>query len=185
MKDASIIELYWNRDENAIKETKQKYGRLCAGVAENMLDSAQDCEECVSDTYLTVWNCIPPAKPDRFPAFLCKITRNLALKKIEYNTAVKRNKNMVSSLDELGDCVSGSESTDEHIDMRELTSAINSFLSDRKKREQIVFVKRYWLYEPLADIAKEVGTSEKNVTLILFRLREKLKDYLTKEGFNV
>ncbi len=185
MKDASIIELFWNRDENAIKETKQKYGRLCASVAENMLDSEQDCEECVSDTYLTAWNCIPPAKPDRFPAFLCKITRNLALKKIEYNTAIKRNKNMVSSLDELGDCVSGSGSAEEHVDMHELTSAINSFLSAQKKREQMIFVKRYWLYEPLADIAKEVGTSEKNVTLILFRLRERLKDYLIKEGFNV
>lgn len=185
MDDASIIELYFKRKEQAIEETKIKYGRLCFDLASNMLGNDQDSEECVNDTYMTVWNTIPPTRPDRFSAFLCKITKNHALKKLEYSSALKRSRNMTLSVDELGDCVSGKDSPEDEIQMHELSSAISRFLRTRKEREQIIFIKRYWFYEPLSDIAEEFGITEKNVSLILYRTRQKLKDHLTKEGFDI
>ncbi len=185
MDDASIIELYFKRNEQAIAETGIKYGKLCFKVADNMLNNIQDTEECVNDTYMTAWNTIPPTRPVRFSAFLCKITKNLALKKIEYNIASKRNKNMTLSIDELSDCVSDKNTPEDELLIKELSSEINRFLSQQKEREQIIFVKRYWFYESVSDIAKDFNLTEKNTSAILLRLRQKLKAHLIKEGFNL
>lgn len=116
MDDKKIIALYWARDENAIRETSSKYGRLCTYIANNILANHEDSEECVNDTYLAVWNAIPKQRPDKFSAFIAKITRNLALKKYEYMSAAKRNSSVVTSLEELGDCVSGTNSTESEIE---------------------------------------------------------------------
>lgn len=185
MDDASIIDLYFKRNEQAIKETDLKYGKLCFKLASNMLNNIQDAEECVNDTYMTTWNTIPPTRPFRFSAFLCKITKNLALKKIEHETASKRNRKMSLSIDELGDLVSGMPSPEDEILVKEVTSEVNKFLSKQKERDQMIFVKRYWYYESVSAIAKDFQITEKNASAILLRLRQKLKAHLMKEGFDI
>ncbi len=185
MNDASIIELYWERNQQAIRETDKKYGRLCLSTANNLLNNLHDSQECVNDTYLVAWNKIPPTKPEHLAAFLCRITKNIAYKKIERNNALKRSNNLLLSFDELGDCVSGISSPEDEIYLKELSDAISTFLYKQKERDQAIFLKRYWFCNSISDIASEVGLSEKNTTLILFRLRQKLKNYLMKEGFDI
>lgn len=136
MDDNKIVELYWERREEAIKETALKYGRLCTHIAKNILLSCEDSEECVNDTYFAVWNAIPNERPNRFSAFISRITRNLALKKYEYISAAKRNPIAITSLEELGDCVSGTESPESEIESRRIEITIeNSFGGRVKKRE--------------------------------------------------
>ncbi len=185
MNDAAIIELFWNRDEQAIIETKLKYGRLCTSLASNMLDSLEDAEECVSDTYFTVWNCIPTDKPNYFSAYLCKITKNLVLKKIAYNSAVKRSTNMSKSIDEIGEMLSNSTTPEDEYDLKELSAALSRFLRKRKEKNRQIFIRRYWYYASIEDIAEIFGMTENNVSLVLFRERKALKEFLKKEGFDI
>lgn len=184
MEDASIIELFFERNQQAIEETDKKYGKLCFRVANNLPNNFHDSQECLSDTYLTAWNKIPPTRPKCYPAFLCKISKNLALKKIEYHRASKRDSNLTLSLDELGDCVSG-VNIDSHLSYKQLSAAITSFLYSQKERERVIFIRRYWFCDDISDIAKAMGITQNNVTLILFRTRQSLKKYLTKEGFDI
>lgn len=185
MEDASIIELFFERNGQAIEETDKKYGKLCFSVANNLLNNFHDSQECVSDTYLAAWNKIPPTRPKHYPAFLCKITKNFALKKLEYYTADKRNANLTLSLDELGDCVSDTSSVDSQMSYKELGLAISSFLYKQKERDRVIFIKRYWFCDDISNIAKVMGITQNNVTLILFRMRQNLRKYLTKEGFDL
>lgn len=185
MDDASIIELYFSRNERALKETENKYGRLCMSVAGNILGDFNDTEECVNDAYLAVWKRIPPERPEFFAAFLCKITKNLAFKKVEYACAAKRNKNLTFPLDELADCVSGKGGPEDELYLKELSLAISRFLHTQKERDRVIFVKRYWFFEPLTQIADETGLRKNTVSSILFRQRRRLKEYLLKEGFDL
>lgn len=185
MNDESIIELFWKRDEQAIIETKLKYGGLCTSLASNMLDSLEDAQECVNDTYLTVWNQIPTDKPNYFSAYLCKIIKNLALKKIEYNSAKKRNCKMSQSIDEIGEILSDSNSPEDEYDLKELSAALSRFLRMRKEKNQQIFIRRYWYYSSIEDIAEMFGMTENNVSLVLFRERKALKEFLRKEGFEI
>lgn len=184
MEDASIIELFWERNQQAIEETDKKYGKLCFSVANNLLNNFHDSQECVSDTYLAVWNKIPPTRPNHYPAFLCRISKNLALKKIEYHRANKRDSNLTLSLDELGDCVSG-VNIDAQLSYKQLSVAISTFLYSQKERDRVIFIRRYWFCDDISYIAKRMGLTENNVTLILFRMRQNLRKYLTKEGFDI
>ena len=120
MDDKKIVDLYWERDEDAIKETSVKYGRLCTYIANNILSNYEDSEECVNDTYLAVWNVIPKQRPNKLSVFISRITRNLALKKYEYISAAKRNPSAVTSLEELGDCVSGTDSIELEIEKKHM-----------------------------------------------------------------
>ena len=185
MTDENIIKLYFERSELAILETDKKYSRLCNNVAENILKIREDIEECINDTYLSVWNKIPPVKPHIFSAFLCKITKNLALKKYEYLTAEKRNPNLEVVLLELEECVSGRESIEDHINEKELVILITNFLRQQRQRERAVFILRYWYLEPIHQIAKKTGCSKSNVKVILMRTRRQLQEYLTKEGIKI
>lgn len=185
MDDKKIIDLYWARDEAAIRETSLKYGRLCSYIAENILANKEDCEECVNDTYFAVWNTIPDKRPDRFRAFIGKIARNLALKKYEYVAAAKRNPSAVTSLDELGDCVSGRESVESEIENRRIESAINDFLWQQDEWKRSVFIRRYWYFETIESICKQTGFSQSKVKSMLFEMRRKLRSYLGNEGIQV
>lgn len=78
MTDEEIIHLFFERSEQAITELSKEHGRAAARVARNILGSERDAEECLNDTYLAVWNAIPPQKPDPLRTFVCKIARNLA-----------------------------------------------------------------------------------------------------------
>ena len=185
MNDASIISLYWERSENAIKETDIKYGKLCNHLANNILNNVCDAEECVNDSYLTVWNSIPDERPNNFSAFLCRIVKNLSFKKLEHISAQKRKPEMLVSLNELQDCLSSSTDTEISYDTAELGKIISRFLREQSETNRNIFVRRYWYYESVKDIAADYGFKEKKVSNILFETRKKLKRFLELEGYNL
>lgn len=185
MNDASIISLYWERSENAIKETDLKYGKLCNRLAKNILNNNNDAEECVNDSYLTVWNSIPDARPNNFSAFLCRIVKNLSFKKLEYLTAQKRKPEILVSLNELNDCVSSSSNIETSYDTAELGKIISLFLRKQNETHRNIFLRRYWYYDSVKEIAADYGFKEEKVSNILFNMRKKLKQFLEREGYNI
>jgi len=184
MDDKQIVDLFFERNEEAIKKTEEKYSRYCNYIASNILASKEDCEECVNDTYLRAWNSIPPNKPSNLKAFLGKITRNLALDKLDRNTAQKRCTESTLVYDEIAECIPDANSS-ELTDELALKTALIKFLGSLKRDKRIVFLQRYWYLSSVKDIAKNNGLSENNVKIILLRLRAKLKKFMEKEGINV
>lgn len=185
MEDNQIIDLYLLRSESAITETDIKYGRLCRKLATNVLSNQEDAEECVNDTYLGVWNAIPPQQPLSLCAFVCRIARNLALKKYEYVSAAKRNPQTAVSLTELEDCISGSDMVEEEIENNRIEKAISDFLRTLDYDSRNVFLRRYWYFDSITDIEKRFNISSSKATTMLFRTRMKLKAYLQKEGIDL
>lgn len=181
MEDLNIIELYFARDEQAIKETDAKYGRLCHSIAYNILHNKEDSEECVNDTYIGVWNAIPPTRPNHFIGFVCKITRNLALKRIEAMNRLKRSQATVVSLDELAEILSD-ESIAEDVSDEGITELIGDFLRKEKADVRNVFLRKYYFFDSVGDIAERYGFTEDKVKSMLYHTRKKLKEYLIKEG---
>ena len=182
MDDEKIIELYWQRDEDAITETASKYGKLCRFITGNILASDRDCEEVVNDTYLAAWNAIPRQRPNRFSVFLSRIARNLALKRYDHDAAAKRNPKAVCSLEELGDCVSGRENVENEVENRRVEDLISSFLWEQPEDRRHVFVLRYWYFEPISAISRRTGFSESKVKSMRFQLRKSLREFLESEG---
>ena len=166
MDDLTIIELYFDRSEQAIDETDKKYGKLCRSLAGSILSSDEDAEECVSDAYLSVWNTIPPTRPNNFTAFLCRIVRNLSLKRLDYNTAQKRNGNITVPLSEL----------------EELGKLLSRFLRQEKAGARNAFIRRYYFFGTIADIAERYSFSESKVKSMLYHTRNRLRAFLKKEG---
>lgn len=186
MEDAAIVELYWQREERAISETKTKYGAYCTSIAQRILSNRNDAEECVNDTYLGAWNAIPPHRPARLSTFLGKITRNLSLKKWRARTADKRGGGVVAlSLDELQECVAHDATPDEHLETQELARIINEFLAGLEVDDRRMFMCRYWYFEQISEIAERLGFSQSKVKMSLKRTRDKLASYLEREGVNL
>lgn len=184
MDDRDIIQLYWDRNDQAIGETSEKYGRYCKSIAKNILGNEQDAEESVNDTYLSAWNAMPTHWPEQLATFLGKITRNLSFNKYKFNHAQKRGcGEIVLVLDELADCVSGIDNVEQEIDRRELVKAVNAFVADLSEVKRNLFVRRYWYADPISEIARAHGMRQGNVAKILERLRKQLKIYLTERGF--
>ena len=184
MDDEKIIALYWARQEKAISETKRKYGRYCYSIAYRVLRNKQDAEECENDTYLNVWNLIPPTKPTVFSAFLGIITRRISLDRFRKYYAEKRGGGETAiSLDELEECISNGKTLDEEIEEKMLAEAISSFLRTLPETEASVFIHRYWHFRSVAEIAKLYGFGESKVKMMLKRTREKLRLYLESEEF--
>ena len=184
MDDLSIIELYFARDEQAIKETVAKYGKLCHSIAYNILNNNEDSEECVNDTYIGVWNTIPPTRPNNFMAFVCRITRNLSLKRIEAMARQKRSQATIVSLDELAE-VLPDESIAYGISDEDIGKAISDFLRNEKEDVRNVFIRKYYFFDSIGDIAKRYGFTESKVKNMLYHTRNKLKEYLIKEGVEI
>ncbi len=183
MDDAKIIDLFWARNEDAIKQTNRKYRRMLYGIADSVLNDPRDCEEVLNDTYLRVWNTIPPERPECYPAYLSKITRRLSIDVYRKHTAEKRiGSNYAVSIDELYECVSNGTTPESEIETELLAKHISSFLRALPERERNIFVQRYYYGDKLLDIAREQLISESNVKAILFRTRKKLKEYLSEEG---
>ncbi|MGL4374196.1 MAG: RNA polymerase sigma factor [Turicibacter sp.] len=185
MEDEQIIELYIARSELAIIESKNKFGRFCKTIAFNILSNKSDAEECENDTYLAAWNTIPPTRPDKLSAFLGRLTRNIALSKYDYNTAQKRYGKFDLILDELEELVSDGESIEAIYDALQTSKAISNFLRKINEENRVLFVRRYWYCESIADLAKRYGISESKVKSSLYRTRKKLKHYLQGEGINI
>jgi RNA polymerase sigma-70 factor (ECF subfamily) len=183
MDDSKIIELYWERSENAIDETSKKYSRYCHYISFNILHNNEDADECVNDTYLRVWNSVPPHRPNCLSTFLGKITRNLSSDKYKKYNAEKRGFGKTDFvLSELDECVPSSESVEQAVDEMALVEAINRFLASLSQADRMVFMRRYWYVSPIKEIAEAYGMSESKVKSMLLRVRNKLKLHLEKEG---
>lgn len=184
MDDGRIVDLYFERSEDAITETRNKYGRYCRKIAYNILRSEEDAEECENDTYLKAWNAIPPTRPARLSLFLGTITRNTALDRYIRERAVKRRPSAETVIDELSECIADPEAG-AFSDSWELSEALNCFLSGLPKKTRIVFVRRYWFMDEIPDIAKDCGMTVSNVKVTLMRTRQKLRSYLEREGIQI
>lgn len=184
MDDATIVALFWARDERAIPATAEKYGSYCAAVARNILRDQRDAEECVSDTYLRAWSAMPPHRPAVLSAFLGKITRNLALNRRRKDAAEKRGGGEADAVfEELAQVVSHQDTPESDLDRRELVAAINDFLAALPETKRRIFVCRYWYFDSVADIAKRFSLSENHVYVTLHRLRTQLRRRLSERGF--
>ena len=182
MEDEQIVSLYWQRQESAIRETEIKYDRYLTKIAYNILSDYEDSRESVNDTYLALWNAIPPEKPDPLTAYVYRVGKNIALKKHRDLTAQKRDSRYDVSLDELSGCLAGC-SLEEEWQARELGRAIDRFLGLQTQQNRIIFLRRYWFGDSVKEIASLYALSPGAVSVRLSRLRDDLKEYLTKEGF--
>ncbi len=178
MDEGQIIELYFARDERALSETQRRYGGLCHTVAYNILEDARDAEECVNDTLLRAWGHIPPDRPASLTAYLCRITRNLALDRYRALHRARRNRDLECALDELTVCIPMRE------DNGELGHLLNAFLGTLNAEERKLFVARYWHNCSVKTLARLRGLTPKAVTMRLSRTREKLRTYLTERGYS-
>ena len=184
MDDSKIIELFFARNEDAIKHTDDTYGRRLFHLADNIVHNDQDAEESVNDTYMKAWDTIPPQRPEHFFAYIAKICRNFALKRIDWQKAKKRNAEVVTLTQEMENCIPDTY-RDMEADERELGRILDAFLRTLTPENQMVFLRRYWYVDTIAEIAVRYGISESAVQMRLNRTRSKLAMYLTKEGIKV
>ena len=184
MDDELIVKLYWDRSENAIPETARKYGAYCYSIAYGILQLKEDAEESVNDTYMDAWNAMPPHRPSVLSAFLGKITRRISIDRWRSLSRIKRGGGEVTlALEELEQCVSGSQDVEKEIEKKELVWAINRFLDTLPAAERRVFLARYWYMDSIQEIASHFGFSQSKVMSVLFRTRNKLRLQLEKEGY--
>lgn len=183
MEDSKIIALFFARSEQAITELSAKYGRLCLKIADNILGNPQDAEECVNDAYLGAWNTIPPQKPNPLQAYICRIVRNISITKYHANAAQKRNSHYDIALDELENCLYTNDTAETHLQAKELSHLLDRFLSTLDTRSRVMFVRRYWHADSVADIAESFRMRPNSVTVHLSRIRAKLRKFLMKEGY--
>ena len=181
MDDKSIVELFFERDEQALTETKEKYSRYLHRVAHNILQNQQDAEECVNDTYLKAWKSIPPERPRALGAFLTRITRNLALDRFRAKRRQKRDGEFTVMLSELGDCIPAPEERD----ATELLGHIKDFLREQDETDRNIFVGRYFHAYEVQRMAEGYGLTPNAVSLRLYKTREKLRVYLQERGYSV
>ena len=184
MEDAKIIELFFQRNEQAVKETDTAYGRRLYVLSNNILNSREDAQECVSDTYMETWNSIPPKRPKYFYAFLASICRNMSFNRLDWRLAAKRNAEVVTLTQELEMCIPDSRQ-DGEMDRRELRRVLETFLDSQSKESRLIFMRRYLYVDTVAEIAARYGISESKVKTQLHRTRAKLHTYLKKEGIYV
>ena len=182
MTDTQIIDLFFERSEQAITALDTAHGGAVKRLVRNILGDARDAEECVNDTYLGAWNAIPPHRPSPLRTFVCAIARNLAVKRYHSNAAEKRNSHYDAALDELAGTLSDGSDAEDVLTARELADAINAFLDTLPPEDKYIFLRRYWYAEPLASIAASAGLRRNAAAVRLHRLREKLHTRLKKEG---
>lgn len=182
MDDSKIIKLLWERAESAIESLAKKFGSRLMRIAMNILGVRQDAEESVNDTYLAVWNSIPPNNPDPLAGFVYRTGRNISLDRLKYNTAEKRNSRYDVSIDELTGCIPAA-ALEETVEARELGNAINRFLETLSPDNRALFLRRYWFGDEVKDIARDLNLRPNAASVRLGRLRMKLRENLVKEGY--
>lgn len=185
MEDWEILDLFQQRSEQAILEVSRKYGPLCMKLAYNILGNISDAEECVNDAYLALWNRIPPEEPNPISAYLCTIVRNISINRYYSNTAHKRNSQYTIALQELDGCIPSPVSTEDILQAKQITHSIESFLKKLDKRSRVLFIRRYWHGDSIEELSAFFGISCRAVSVRLFRIREKLRKYLRKEGMQI
>lgn len=184
MDDSQLLDLFFARNEDAIRCTDQRYGRRLHALAQNILKNDQDAEESVSDTYLRAWNAIPPQRPKYFFGYLARICRNLAIDKLSWSSAAKRKAQIVALTEEMESCIPDRK-RDLELESRELGRLLDAFLRTLTPGNQMIFLRRYWYADTVGEIAARYGFSESAVQMRLSRTKEKLRTYLEKEGIQV
>ncbi len=182
MKDHEITQLFLERSEQAIPSLILEYGAAIRQVSAGILRDPQDVEECVNDTYLEVWNRVPPQRPRSLGAFACRIARNISLNRYHYNSAGKRDGRYDTALDELAAAIPSGSTVESEYDARELAQCVNRFLAVLSEGDRYLFMQRYWLGASVSHIARDTGLSPRSVSVRLFRVRARLNKYLRKEG---
>ena len=183
MEDRKIVDLYWQRDENAIPETAAKFGGYCRTIAYNILADAEDAEECLNDTWLRAWNTMPTNRPNKLAPYLGKLSRWISLTRLREKTSLKRGGGETELvLDELTEAVDSGADVEKAVELKERNAALRRFLKNLGETERQVFLARYWFIASIAEIAEKFGFSESKVTSMLHRTRKKLLAYLKEEG---
>lgn len=182
MEDQQIVDLYWNREPEAIAQSETKYGAYCRSIALGIVGSREDAEECCNDTWLRAWEAMPPQRPSRLSAFLGKITRNLALDRFDYNHAAKRSGAFDQLLSELSDCIPDRRDAYAALELRD---CLNRFLRQLPQDQRDLFLRRYWHCRSIEDLAGQYHMSISAVKSSLFRTRNKLRKFLEKEGIGI
>lgn len=186
LEDTLIIELYFQRSEEALTRSSEKYGGYCMAVAQRILHNRQDSEECVNDTWLGAWNAIPPTRPHSLPAFFGRITRNLAVDRVRRSTAAKRGSGEYTlALSELSECIPAPGSLEAHLEEKQIAAVINRWLGGLPREKAAVFILRYFYLKPVAEIATELDISAGKTASILHRLRISLCKELEKEDIAI
>lgn len=189
IKDEETITLLNQRDERGITALRESYGRLLKSLAYGILRSEQDVEECESEALLRAWNSIPPERPRSLCAWLCRVTRRLALDRWDYNRAAKRSAEVLPAevlpIDELADFVGGNSDAADRLSEKELTRLLNEFLSKQDRTTRIIFLRRYWFGDTSAEIAERLGAGESMVKSRISRTLKRLKEFLRKEGYDL
>lgn len=176
--DEKIIEMFFERSEQGIRELDIKYGKVFLDLSCHIVGSRQDAEECVNDAYLGTWNAIPPAKPNPLLTYVCKIVRNISLKIYWKKEAAKRSSHYTIALEEIEACIADQKTVEDEMESKELARIIEDFLDTLTIENRIIFMRRYWFADSYKDIAEFVGLTEKNISVRLTRIREKMKQYL-------
>lgn len=186
MEDEKIVSLYWERSEDAIRETEIKYDRYLFKIAQNILNDREDSRESVSDTYLAAWNSMPPHRPGVLSAYLAKLTRRISIDRFRYRTRQKREASEYTiSLSELSECVSGDNSAEEIVNAKLLADCIGIYLRTQSDEARTAFLGRYYFLDSVREVATYCGISESKCKTLLHRTRVGLKEYLRKEGFDL
>ena len=183
MQDEKILQLYFDRNELAIRVTDETYGRYCTSIALHILSDLQDAGECVNDAYLGAWNSIPPKCPENLRTYLGKLTRNCSLNRWKHDKAKKRGGDTVQqALEELSDCIAANDTVEQLFDQTILANAISEFLKSQDQLRRVLFVRRYFYLDPIRELAKRYNLRENTVASHLHRMRRNLKTYLEGEG---
>ncbi len=185
MEDTAIVDLYWARDEEAITASDAKYGKLCRSLSQRILDSWEDAEECVNDTWRKAWNTIPPQRPGSLRAYLAKITRNLSIDRWRANRADRRGSGMDTLLTELEECLPAVPGAEEISETREIAQVIDKWLDTLSPADRTAFLRRYWYGQRVDSVAMQAGCSPNSMAKRLGRLRDGLRRTLEQEGINV
>lgn len=185
MLDSKIIALFFARSEQAIPELDRKYGVACHRTANNILSNPQDAEECVNDAYFSVWNTVPPQDPEPLSTYVLRIVRNICIKRVQYNRAVKRTGNYQECYEELSECIADTATPESAYHARELTHHIEEFLDGLSRTNRMLFVRRYWYMDSVKNLASATGLNEGAVRTRLTRMRQQLKEQLLEKGVMV
>ena len=185
MNDEQIIQLFFTRNEDAIRQTDDRYGAKLTRLSENIIGSREDAQECVNDTYFKAWDTIPPTKPVYFFAYLAKICRHFAFDRLDWNNAAKRKAEVVALTQEMEACIPAPDDMDSRIDDMMLREILNGFLGGLPEEKRNLFIRRYWYLDSIADIAERFALSESKVKTTLFRCRRQLREHLEKGGYKI
>ena len=180
--DEKIIEMFFERSEQGIRELDMKYGAICRNLSYNIVNNKQDAEECVNDAYLGAWNAIPPTRPNPLLSYIVKIVRNISLKIYWKKEASKRSGHYTVALEEIEGCIADPKTVEDEIEAGELARIIEDFLDTLTLENRVIFMRRYWFADSYKDIAEFMGLSEKNISVRLTRIRMKMKQYLIERG---